>query len=229
MKTKNYQNQFQALDDFVDGIYSDNNIPKDEARKNLESAVVEIVLIDNGSHNANGLLITTDGYFVTNLHCVLALGTQAIILDDGKTYPINKICTWSEEYDLALLKAEIPVISKAIKYPQASDRKLANISNYETSEIKVLTRWQKRIEIINGMSDGVVNEANALITGKSYRSQVHFLAKLKCGDSGGIVISTQSNKIYGLLSCIAESGDHAFFSQWFEVLRLVDKYIRLNK
>ncbi len=228
LKIENHQRRLSVLTDFINNIYIAEDLPKNEAKKNLESAIVEIVY-ENNQHAANGILITTDGYFVTNLHCVVGPDRRKIILHNGECFSINKICARSKIYDLALVKADIPVVSEAIKYPFYIDIKLAQAMNHKANMIIVLTRWQKKLKIAGGVTDGKIKENSYTENGGNYKKQVHILSDLGPGYSGGAVILSLENKIYGINSNSNESGKSGFCTQWYNVVELISKYIEHHK
>lgn len=61
----------------------------------------------NRHHSSNGLLITTDGYFLTAKHCIRDL-PETIRLHNGSEYAITKVCAIGKKEDIALAKADIP-------------------------------------------------------------------------------------------------------------------------
>ena len=78
-----------TLDDFLTNA-KNNSLTANEARKNLEEGVIE--LVKYGKHSSNGLLITDDGYFLTARHCVEGSLSQQIVLYDGMKCKVEKIC-----------------------------------------------------------------------------------------------------------------------------------------
>jgi len=226
VRRNNQKRRKNVLTEFVQNIYTADGLNLDTSRENLEQAVIELVY-NNNQHAACGLLITTDGYFVTCYHCVDTNEQLYIVLPTGKKYPIQKVCAFSKKYDIALVKADIPVLSQALCYRFFVHNKLDRAVALEKDIVVVLTRWEKRLVVNGGFTDGAILKQYNVIRNTDYAfvDQVHFQAQLKHGDSGGVVISSTAKRVYGLHSNGERHNNHSFFTAWHKVIELIIYYI----
>lgn len=184
----------QALNSFVENFHWGEDLSNREAKANLENGIVEII-DHSGYHLANGLLITNNGYFLTNHHCVdHDLLRLFIRLADDTSYPIARICSYNKANDVALVKANIPGTSEARRYKFAhkhNQRKQFPIVVLERMDGKILLKggFVGRAELKHvDMSD----EDEELIM----YNQVCFSGNMIPGDSGGTVV-TMDYQVYG--------------------------------
>ena len=115
-KTNKIKETINSFDQFLKNIYPQNLSPE-QAKKNLEKGVVEL-LYPNGKHALNGLLITEDGYFITNRHWsnsqvlpnfIKTYSGDIYTLENWRFQPKDITSGEKELYhfDLAMLKANI--------------------------------------------------------------------------------------------------------------------------
>src|SRR4030042_10156 len=121
-----------ALDSVIQNVYLGELLSEAEAKRNLELGLVEI--LENERHTSNGLLLTSDGYFLTPKHCVdSGIKKMKIRLHDNSLYPMKKVCAWGKKYlDVALVKAGVPDECQPIRY------KLYNTASLESERAGVL-------------------------------------------------------------------------------------------
>ncbi|MFH0798203.1 MAG: serine protease [Candidatus Woesearchaeota archaeon] len=103
----------RAMHYYVQQIYWAEDISVDESKYSIESNVVELVRY--GQHSSNGLLVTTNGYFLTACHCVDGV-RKLNVRHNGHEYRLEKVCAVSRENDLALAKASIDAEPEYAKY-----------------------------------------------------------------------------------------------------------------
>jgi len=223
LKKANERRRKSVLTDFIQNIYLADGLPDNQARDNLESSVIEIVY-QNGYHSSCGLLITTDGYLITCYHCVSAGDKQSIVLADGTKYPIVKICAYSKPFDLALVKAEIPVLCEPKQYRFYVDKKIDKAMILGSRPTVTLTRWNKKLNIVGGISSGRIIPKVNVEGGSVCNNQIYFKANLKKGDSGGTVISAIDRKVYGIHSNLSKEGGDSMCTQWCHALELIVRY-----
>ena len=58
----------KALNEYIQNTYWAEDLTEEQSKKNIEESVIE--LVQNEKQVSNGLLITTNGYFLTARHCV---------------------------------------------------------------------------------------------------------------------------------------------------------------
>lgn len=214
----------QVLSDFINNIYSAENLPLDIVKQNLESSVLEIIY-SNGQHSSCGVLITTDGYFLTCYHCVNKdLDDLSIVLHDSSVYSDLKLCAYSKAYDIALVKAPIPVPAQAIKYPFYVHKKLNQAVKTESTLALTMTRRDGKLVIFGGLSEGNVSDSLKLHKGGLYQKQIRYESASQPGDSGGIIVRLADLKVCGLNSLKDIDGSAGFYAQWHNAIELISRY-----
>jgi hypothetical protein len=220
IKKKKTKEIISALDSFIQQIYWGEDLELNEAKRNLEEGVVEI--IKYGKHTSNGLLITDDGYFLTALHCVDDTPKLNIKLHNGKTYKLEKEYIYAPKLDIALAKANISCECKLRRY------KFFNTNRLEKMPVALLTRWEGKLIIKGGFTDGyygdmeVVKRPDNKIV--SVSDQFTSNISSRKGDSGGIVVSSFDARLMGILSSTNKHTSSA--TGWLKILELIDFYKR---
>ncbi|MBN2459081.1 trypsin-like peptidase domain-containing protein [Candidatus Woesearchaeota archaeon] len=170
-----------ALESFLQNFYNGECLSEVDAKKNLELGVVEIV--GKKGHLANGLLVTSNGYFLTAKHCVdhepKKMKKRKIRLHDQQEYAFEKVCVWSEERDVALAKATMPGECKPMLY------KFCNTSvKLKEQPLLVLTRWDGKLTLRSSMLEKHLKR-KLYFKGEIYASYGDSVP----GDSGGSLVS----------------------------------------
>lgn len=103
----------RAMHYYVHQVYWADDMSAEQSKSNIESNVVE--LVSYGQHSSNGLLVTTNGYFLTANHCVDGV-RKLRVRHKGNEYKLERICAVSKENDLALAKASIDAEPEHLQY-----------------------------------------------------------------------------------------------------------------
>lgn len=214
----------QVLTDFINNIYNADDIPLSLAKQNLESSVIELIY-SNGKHSSCGLLITTDGYFITCYHCIDEdLQNLSILLHDGSIYSQLKLCGYSANYDIALLKAPVPVLAQAIKYPFHIGKKLNREAKTNSNFVVTMTRWDGHLVIVGGSSNGDILQQIGTKDGRFIEKQVYYESSSRSGDSGGVVVRSTDLKVCGIHSSRDSSSSGRFYTQWHHAIEIISRY-----
>lgn len=215
----------EVLTNFINNLNDSNDLPLDLVRQNLESSVIEIIYPD-GSHCSCGLLITTDGYFITCYHCVNEdIQDLRILLSDGSVYPNLKLCDYSKKHDIALVKVSIPILSQAIKYPFYSNKKIHQSSYAEANLVVTMTRKSGKLVVVDGFSKDYISRKIGLEDGGFSKKQVEYETFLIYGDSGGVVVRLADLKVCGIASgSDSRNQSLGFYTQWNSAIEIVTRY-----
>lgn len=169
-----------------------SNLSSEEGKRRLQEGILEMftpnyycgirtTLFERKEerfHNANGLLLTKNGYFLTCYHCVTDLGDMRILDSQGRTYSIEGVCVQSKGLDVAIVKARVIGPREHINYKYAG---AVVIGQYAT----LLARRNSRLEIKGAnIRHGLMGNTE---------NQYMFLNCDKVtapGDSGGILTNT---------------------------------------
>ncbi|MBI5064649.1 trypsin-like peptidase domain-containing protein [Candidatus Woesearchaeota archaeon] len=211
-----------GLEGFIQQIYWAESLTDDQSKTNIQESLIELTY--QGQHYANGLLITNNGYFLTNAHCLPddVLPNIKIRMHDERTYAIQDWCIRSRKReDLALAKADLPGDNKPRSYK-------FHIEKSRTPTVILLTRRNGKILYKLGSIPGskslvkIADDPSALYS-------MHLDLKIDNipGDSGG-VITTTDLRIIGLLSS-GNTQDFASAATLQNALNLVQAYINTAK
>lgn len=215
----------EVLQQFVNNFHWGENLNDMEAKSNLEAGLLEIIAVGKG-HYGNGLLITENGYFVTNYHCVdlKDLSLLNVVLANGASYPITKVCGYNKKSDVALVKADIPgaVSAKLYKFSNSHIVK-------KNSSLVLLTRWDGLVKVKGGsVAYSSFISANT-VDGQVCHNQIVLSTDCAPGDSGGVVVS-QGFRVYGLMcSKLQGSEKIGTCTFWFQVLSVISAVINAKK
>lgn len=180
----------RTLEQFVQQAYQGEALLPAQAIRNLEEGVIEIVY-DDGSHRANGLLLTTDGYFLTADHCLgEEYKTMRVRTQAQRQYRIKRIVARDNQHDLVLGKMRGELWGQANVYRLYTER-IA-----KTLPVALLTRRDGIVQ----RKYGFVHEYYMREIRKEHEVFLPFFAMVldgRPGDSGGIVI-TREGQLIGL-------------------------------
>lgn len=227
-----------ALRKFVENFHWASHLSDAEAQSNLYNGIVEIVY-ETGQHAANGLLVTKNGYVVTNYHCISDMADKPLMIrTSNKTWHrIIKICGYNASSDIALIKADMGGPAEAHQYRFVLRNDLTH-----KFPIDLLVRWYGKLK----KKAGFVERPRFTVLEKTFslnkinydvKNQIPLELKTRGGDSGGLVV-TERSEIYGLLTAGTEISVYSRFSKtplstkiastctfWFEALNIIQKVI----
>ncbi len=141
-------------------------------------------LVEQGS--GSGIIISEDGYIVTNEHVVDGASEISVILNTGEEYKATLVGA-DEKSDLAVLK-----IDKTGLMPAT----LGNSENLEVGELVVAIGNPLGQELFGTVTDGIVSAVNRTMTvdDKSY-NLIQTNAAINPGNSGGALVDRFGNVI----------------------------------
>ena len=219
MTTKNPKQLIQSLDDFIANESNAESMTDEQAHEALRTNLIEITR--NNSANAQGVLVTEDGYFLTCLHCVNEdISKLEVQLRDGSDYNIEKVCVIFRSYDLALAKADIPGECKAVKYKFFDSKQLDMGMSVNLVGRYCEQDYQKSGQITHLFNDIVMPDDYGNPCSYPDNFMVNF--PVGQGDSGAIAAS-EDYRIMGIIN----AGDQAnigMSSKWKAALDLIDFY-----
>lgn len=141
-------------------------------------------LVEQGS--GSGIIISTDGYVVTNEHVVEGATEISVILNTGEEYTA-KLVGSDDKSDLAVLKIEANGLTPAV---------LGNSENLEVGELVVAIGNPLGQELFGTVTDGIVSALNRTMTvdNRSY-NLIQTNAAINPGNSGGALVDRFGNVI----------------------------------
>ena len=148
-------------------------------------------LIEQGS--GSGIIITTDGYIVTNQHVIEDASEVEIVLNTGKTYTAE-IIGQDSKTDLAVLKITPD------KDEQLTQAVLGDSTTVQVGELAVAIGNPMGMEFSGSVTAGIVSAVNRTmsIENRTY-NLIQTDAAINSGNSGGALIN-QYGEVIGINS-----------------------------
>ena len=207
------------------------------SKKNIETR-----LFDGGSPNGqigSGIIISNDGYIITNLHVIKRAKIIEVELDDGQVYPASLI-GFDARSDLAVIKINAIEVLKPIEVSNSSSVRIGDqviaignafgLGKTFTSGIISATGREygnPYLELIQ--TDAAINPGNsggALINHKGNLIGMNTKIFSKTGSYAGIGFALPANKLIELASEIIQYGEVK--QSWVGDFRVKSKRFLLN-
>lgn len=133
------------------------------------------------SSQGSGIILSSDGYIVTNNHVVAGATAVTVTLNTGKEYSA-KIIGLDEQTDLAVIKIE--------PKDQLTVAKLGDSSNIEVGERVVAIGNPMGLEFFGSVTQGIVSAKNRSISvDNRTMNLIQTDAAINTGNSGGALIN----------------------------------------
>lgn len=212
-----------ALKSFIENPTRVNFLTDDHARTELEKGVVGITYDDN-KHIMSGLLITKNGYVVTNYDVVTYLKDSSLVIKtaEGKSHKVLRVCATSEQSNIAILKVEMDGPAKAMKY-KFSDRR----SPHVTFAVSYLTRQKKGLSKQPGLIHSAspqsfkVKDSTGQLFNQVLIERIH-----KSNIEAGAVVVTANGDLFGIATGAFTDRSKTTCTSWDAVLRLLQTLIK---
>ena len=207
------------------------------SKKNIKTR-----LFDGGSPNGqigSGIIISNDGYIITNLHVIKRAKIIEVELDDGQVYPASLI-GFDARSDLAVIKINAIELLKPIEVSNSSSVRIGDqviaIGNafglgktFTSGIISATGRdyGNPYLELIQ--TDAAINPGNsggALINHKGNLIGMNTKIFSKTGSYAGIGFALPANKLIELASEIIQYGEVK--QSWVGDFRVKSKRFLLN-
>ena len=152
---------------------------------------VVMVVAENGTSSSigTGIIMTSDGYIITNAHVISGGKTCWIALDTGVTYDVQLV-GYDKDEDLAVLKA---VDARDLPAAEFGDSE-----NLQVGEPAYAIGNPLGVELRGTMTDGIISAVNRQIEVEGgTMTTIQTTAALNNGNSGGPLINS-SGQIVGV-------------------------------
>ena len=145
-----------------------------------DRTIVSVVSILCDNSSGTGVVLTADGYIITNFHVVEHAGTIRVRLSDGEEFP-------------ALLIGSDPVSDLAVLYIECEDLTPATFGNSDSLRVGdavVAIGDSLGVQFHGTMTDGIVSaiNRNVSVSGRTM-TLIQTNAALNSGNSGGPLIN----------------------------------------
>ncbi len=153
-----------------------------ELYRKVNPSVVTVVAEENqGASVGTGIIMTSDGYILTNAHVISGGKTCWIALDTGVTYDVQLV-GFDEEEDLAVLKAVDAKDLPAAEFGD-SDQLVVGDKAYAIGN-------PLGVELRGTLTDGIISAVDRQIqVGTGTMTVIQTTAALNNGNSGGPLIN----------------------------------------
>lgn len=157
-----------------------------------------------------GIIVSADGYILTNKHVISGASTVTVVLDDGTTYEDVKIVATDPLNDVAFLKIE-----------NASDLTAATLGDSKTISVgqqviaigNALGEYQNTVTsgIVSGTGRSVVASDGSGTTTESLSDMIQTDAAINSGNSGGPLVNA-AGEVIGINTATSTSAENMGFA-----------------
>lgn len=152
----------------------------------------EITTVENSATQGSGIIITSDGYVVTNAHVIDNSKTKyllQVVTSDGKTYNAG-VVGYDSRTDIAVLKMDNAKDLKAAAF--------GNSENIELGEDIIVVGNPGGLDYQNSITKGIVSAVDRKMSSTSLVKYIQTDAAINPGNSGGPIVN-----LYGQVVGIA--------------------------
>lgn len=157
-----------------------------------------------------GIIVSSNGYILTNKHVISGANSIKIILDDGTTYDKVSVVATDPLGDVAFLK-----IANATDLPAAKlgDSKSINVGQPVIAIGNALGQFQNTITygIISGTGRALTAYSNDLSSAEDLTDMIQTDAAINAGNSGGPLVNA-AGEVIGINTATTSSADGIGFA-----------------
>ena len=183
---------------------SGKELTNEEVAEKLTPAVVGIEMYNLSSvepiAEGSGIVISEDGYVVTNAHVVADGQKACVVMSDGKKYDTVKVVGTDTKSDLAVLKINATGLTKAT---------FGDSSTLKVGQAVVAIGNPGGLTFANTVTDGIVSGLNRTVSSSSGGAQMKYIqtnALINPGNSGGPLVNMYGQVVGINTAKISQSG-----------------------
>lgn len=182
-----------------------------EVANRLSPAVVSIITEarDSSASAGTGMIITADGYILTNKHVVEGARTIAVIMDNGDTYENAKLIGTDPTNDVAVLK----INAKNLPTVTLGDSKSIIIGQQVIAIGNALGQYQNTITsgIISGLGRSLTAYSDDYSMSEQLSDMIQTDAAINAGNSGGPLVNA-AGEVIGINTAVSAEGSGLGFA-----------------
>lgn len=182
-----------------------------EVANRLAPAVVSILVESRGSSVSagTGMIITSDGYILTNKHVVDGARSITIITDNNDTYENVKLVGTDPTNDVAILK----VNAKDLPTVTLGDSKTIIIGQQVIAIGNALGQYQNTITsgIISGLGRSLTAYSSDYSMSEELSDMIQTDAAINAGNSGGPLVNA-AGEVIGINTAVSSEGSNLGFA-----------------
>ena len=146
----------------------------------IDSVVSITCTLKNGSSSGTGVVLTEDGYLVTNSHVIADATAISVLLTDGRTLAARVVGADAIS-DLAVLRVDADDLTAA---------QFGDASTLRVGDMAVAIGDPLGVELRGTMTDGIISAINRNVTtGGRTMTLIQTNAALNSGNSGGPLLN----------------------------------------
>ena len=164
-----------------------------------------------GSASAGtGIIVSENGYILTNKHVVSKASEISVVTSDGNSYDNVKVVSTDPLNDIAILKISN---AKGLKAAELGDSKKLNIGQQVIAIGNVLGEYDGTVTsgIISGVGRTVLAADGAGSNKEMLTDMIQTDAAINTGNSGGPLVNAQG-QVIGINTAVASSGQGIGFA-----------------
>ncbi|HLC61601.1 MAG TPA: trypsin-like peptidase domain-containing protein [Candidatus Nanoarchaeia archaeon] len=185
------QEQIKTLSDLIDQIEQQSNIKLNELKTQLTNIQIKsadftaivndvlksVVSISTNTGQASGVIVSSKGYIVTNVHVINGATSISVTTNSGSTYSVKEIIGYDSNADVAVLRIDASGL-KALPFGDSGKLKIGE---------KVIAAGNPA-GLSFTVTEGIVSALRTLSNGINY---IQTDVPINPGNSGGPLINTQ--------------------------------------
>ena len=164
----------------------------------------------DSSAAGTGIIVTGNGYILTNKHVIDGANKINVVLDDGTTYEDVKLVTVDPLNDVAYLK--IPDVS-GLKAATLGDSRTIHVGQQVIAIGNALGQYQNTVTagIISGTGRSITATDNSGSMSESLSDMIQTDAAINSGNSGGPLVNA-AGEVIGMNTATSTSAENMGFA-----------------
>lgn len=157
-----------------------------------------------------GIIVTEDGYILTNKHVINGANKVTVVLDDGTTYENVKVVATDPLNDVAYLKIDN---ASGLTAAKLGDSKTINVGQQVIAIGNALGQYQNTVTsgIISGLGRSVTAADESNRSTETLTDMIQTDAAINSGNSGGPLVNA-AGEVIGINTATSTSAENMGFA-----------------
>ncbi|WP_299890498.1 trypsin-like peptidase domain-containing protein [uncultured Lacinutrix sp.] len=190
-----------AAEKTLDAVVHVKNVTLGSSQPTLQDLFMGRVQQRPQLGTGSGVIISPDGYIVTNYHVIKGSQDLSVTLNDNKTYNAEIIGT-DEKTDIALLKIES---NESLPYTTFGNSDEAKIGEW-------VLAVGNPFNLTSTVTAGIISAKSRDLSGQSSQSFIQTDAAVNPGNSGGALVNTNGDLIGINTAITSQTGSYIGYS-----------------
>ncbi len=164
----------------------------------------------SSSAAGTGIIVTEDGYILTNKHVISDATTVSVVLDDGTTYDKVEIVATDPLNDVAFLKVKD---ASGLKAATLGDSKTLSVGQQVIAIGNALGQYQNTVTsgIISGLGRSIEASDGTGYNTETLSDMIQTDAAINSGNSGGPLVNA-AGEVIGINTATSSSAENMGFA-----------------